>query len=253
MKSKTLRLISLLVLIAFGACTAKAPILFYKDESERNPRCLQLKAGLLIENVQEALKAVNIKTPIFPIFSYFKAEFPKTKQAEFLSDMIRQYFLDSGIFNYVYNYPFENEDIDIIVNLRLNKFKLYNDKLVANLTTYGNLVIPIGAMFVFKSLGMQLAVLSVAVSIPIFITEIYNVEYDFYVELMLPDGKKINGYEAQGKGKKTLGALKDPYGEYLYYRSIFKKVFLKVMDEIKDKILADREKIIQAYRGFLLK
>jgi hypothetical protein len=217
--------------------------LFYKDSAESNPQRLPLRAGLVIENTQAIADNVNVGggvgslLPIIPLYLFkFHAEFPKGKEGEFLADMIRQYFVDSGVFDYIYPFPFKNIDTDIVVNIKINSFKLKNKK---SWNYMKNCVFP---MIPFVGYFSQFVLPN----------EKYSAEYNFTAQILLPNGKLIKEYTISGFGKQSVGFFKEPYGKYLFYNSIFKKTFLKLMDEIKAKIIMDRDLIIQSYKSFLV-
>lgn len=241
-RMKKIIAVSLLVLF-LSACTSRIPILYYKDSAESNPQKLPLRAGLKIENAQAIGDNVNVKggmgtfLPLIPLYLYtFHAEFPKGKEAEFMADMIRQYFVDSGIFDYIYPFPFKNTDVDIIVNLKLNKFVLKNSKSWNYIKNSIFPIIPVIGSF-----------------LPFILTnEKYSAQYDFTAQILLPNGKLIKEYNVFGVGKESVSFGKEPYGKYLFYNSIFKKKFLQLMDEIKAKIIMDRDPIIQSYKNFLV-
>lgn len=246
-------LICSFLVICFSACTTKLPILMYKDSSEKNPDAFPLRAGIIIVNTQ-ALDGIKVDggmapiIPLVPLYMYsFRAEFPKGKETEFLADMVRQYFLDVGVFDYTYNYPFKKTDVDIIIELKLNKFHLYNDKLLNYLMNQG-MFIPIPLSFISPIIGMVGSL--VGSILPLFIKEKYTAEYDFELNVLRPDGKRIKNYKGYKKDSDTVGSLQ-AYGEYLWYKSVFKKCFLSLMNDLKDKMMSDRDEIIQAYKKFL--
>ena len=235
----TKRIILVLVIFTFMiGCTMKAPILLYKDSSERNPGMLPLRAGLVVENTQ-VLQGINVKSkqgallPLIPLyFLTLKAEFPKGKEAEFMADMIRQYYVDSGIFEYNYQYPYKKSDVDIIVKTRLNKFSVKNSKSWDYLyNSVLSFVVPFGQFFLPQAK--------------------FYADYDITVSILLPNGKLIKEFNASKNGKDSVSMFGQPYGEYMFYKSIFKKIFINTMDSIKEGILIDRDKIIQAYKEFL--
>ncbi len=249
-----------------------SPIMFYKDHKIDDPDKIPLRAGLKTSLLQ-GVKGVDVESSkwmfIFPIYKYV-GEFPKGKEGEFLSDMVRQYFLDTSMFEYVYNSPFRTQDVDVIVNVKLNKFILKNNKgwvtfrnMVPLMSLGASIALPLltnssdstgtassSSTMYWVSLGIMMLPLVFEMALP---AEKYYAEYDIDVELLLPNGEEIKTYRKVGSGNESVGLSDRPYSEYLFYKSIFKKVFLALLDETRAEIKKDKDLIINKYKEFLIR
>ncbi|HUU36693.1 MAG TPA: hypothetical protein VMW46_00640 [Candidatus Desulfaltia sp.] len=263
-----------LVLCILVSCTIKSPVLMYKDQRVDDPDKIPLRAGLKIVSLQ-GFQGVDIKssqaTLMIPLITY-KGEFPKGKESEFLSDMVRQYFFDTSMFDYIYNSPFRNQDVDIILYLKLNRFILRNNKGWVTFRNVLNLIgtaAPLVLPFVLQrssndltskssppstsTIGLASAGLLVIQLLPLVLPqEKFYTEYDIELELFLPNGEKIISFKKLGSGKELVRIFGKPFGEYLYHKSIFRKVFLSIMDEIRGEIKKNRDLIIAKHKEWLI-
>ncbi len=245
----------------------------YKDQRLEDPDKIPLRAGLKITSLQ-GFQGVDIKsaqeTLMIPLITY-QGEFPKGKESEFLSDMVRQYFYDTSMFDYIYNSPFRNQDVDIILNCKLNRFILKNNKGWVTFRNVLNLIgtaAPLVLPFVLQrssndstsksspsatsTIGLASAGLLVIQLIPFVLPqEKFFTEYDIELELLLPSREKIISFRKLGSGKESVRSFGQPFGEYLYHKSIFRKVFLSIMDEISGEIKKNRDLIIAKHREYL--
>ncbi|RPI00509.1 MAG: hypothetical protein EHM64_17050 [Ignavibacteriae bacterium] len=263
-----------LVLGILVSCTMKSPVLMYKDQRVDDPDKIPLRAGLEIVSLQ-GHQGVDIKSRqtilMIPLVTY-QGEFPKGKESEFLSDMVRQYFIDASMFDYIYNFPFRNQDVDIILNFKLKKFILQNNKGWVTFRNVLNLLgtaAPLALPFVLKrssndltstgstvstsTIGLASAGLLAIQLLPFVLPqEKFYTEYEIELEVLLPNGEKIISFRKLGSGKESVRIFRQPFGEYLYHGSIFRKVFLSIMDEIRGEIKENRDLIIAKHKEWLI-
>ena len=75
-----------------------------------------------------------------------------------------------------------------------------------------------------------------------------DTEYDIELEVLLPNGEKIISFRKSGSGKESVRIFGQAFGEYLYHKSIFRKVFLSIMDEIRGEIKKNKDLIIAKHK-----
>ncbi len=222
------RIMSVAVLVSVvlcSGCVMKVPALMYKAQAVANPNKLPLTVGVEKCKFMGSRKLVDVGYVTIPIpFLIIHGGFPKTDQREFVADSVAQYFRDANVFNYSYAAPFDKKDVDLTVQVTFDKYRNSGNKVWPTILTlpYVNILGLILPQDFFKS-------------------EI-KVTFDLYAR----DSTKVLSYSTNATDKDAVWIYSQPYGEYMWYKSVFRQTFLRVLDEFKEKVEADRNQIIAA-------
>ncbi len=218
-------IVLLAVLLFSTGCVVKSPILMFKGKSVKNPNRLPLKAGVVLNAAQRG-KISEFLTFTLPIpFYIITAAFPKINEQEFILDSVVQYLKDTELFDFTYSFPFDKRDVDVILEVKIN------DILAKNSTPY-SLIWQLPFLNILTLLGVP--------------QERFSMLFDIRVDVKQPDGTLITSYKARWSDADWVTIYEMPYADYMWYESVFRDVFMKVLDSISAKITSDSEQIISA-------
>lgn len=217
------------ILLGPVGCQMKTPVIFYKEAAESNPKKINAKIGVDMPNFSEAGKLIQMKSTnfvlIIPAYT-FTADFPKRVDREFFVDLMHQYLKDSDMFSYAYSTPFDKNDVDLVMESDVRKFKYTNGSWGTTWSCIGQVI------GIVPFVGLILTLIWIF-AVP---QEKFAVEMDMEVTLKTADGQLVGKYEASASGKDSIKMLAQPWGEYMWYKSVGRRIFLEVLDGIRGKM-----------------
>jgi hypothetical protein len=162
-------------------------------------------------------KVTDLSTYIFPWY-FITGGFPKRDEMEFLRDSIVRDLHDTRTFRYTYPAPFEARAVDVVIDVTVTDIKAAN---AHGWATFINLP--------FISL-LQL------VGVP---SEFFTARMAFQFDVRTRDGDLIASYTATHGETDSVTLYELPWANYIWARSVFRKVFLACMDDFRAALLAD--------------
>ncbi len=237
-----LALFCVAVVISSG-CVVRSPILMYKQYSVRdNPNRLPVKAGIAKVKLAQETSVASIVTFSLPIpFMTTTAVFPKDTEEGFLEDSLLQYIRDVKLFDFAYSSPFDKRDVDVILNFTFERFTASNNKLYSEGLLLFNFLVPY--------IVPQLSILGIInpFALP---QEIFSANIELHLDVNLPDGTKVTSYQSSHYGTEAVWIYGQPYANYTWYNSVFRKVFLRALDDIKGQLEGDSDHIVNAVEKY---
>jgi hypothetical protein len=174
----------------------------------------------------------DIKTYMMLGIYQMGAKMPRRDEVDFFSKAIGDYFRDTKTFSYCYDAPFSMEDVDLVLRPKISELKLSNSILGTTIGTLGLVPFVNLAVVVYQLVGLP--------------QETFSMEYDLQIVVETPAGKKIAEYQIQGNGSDSVNLYEQPFGNYMWYDSVFQKEFFMGMDSVKEQMKADHSKILAA-------
>ena len=222
--------LALAAVISTG-CAVRSPVLMFTRQSTTNPKQLPLRVGIVLEASpdQDPTTIITVQYNPFPIMT-LTAAFPKPVEMEYVQDAVVDYFRDSGLFRYTYPYPFDSRDVDVVVRVRPTRILCDND------TGYSGGITLAESLLSYIGLIMILACPQ----------EHFSADFAMEFIVQKPDGTEIAKYTAAQADKAWVYIYAQPFANYMWYESVFRKCFLGVMDEVRGHIERDADKITAA-------
>jgi hypothetical protein len=206
----------------------------FPRQSTTNPKQLPLRAGVGLQASAEE-DPTHIVTHhwvlIVPIL-YFRAKMPKPVEMEYVQQAVVDYFRDHSVFQYTYPYPFDPQDVDVI--LRVRPVELRCD----NLTPYSSGLTLVSQFFPPPPLSLLVLLLAPQ--------ERFTGKFALEFTLETPKGEEIAVYELNGKDTQWVWIYSQPFANYMWYNSVFRTQFLQVMDGVRTRIEQDSDQIMAA-------
>lgn len=209
-------------------CSIKSPALMFTRQSTTSPKQLPVRAGVVVEG-SAAHDPTDIFTYQFP-FVFLHAQFPKPVEMEYFSDCVVDYFRDFATFQYTYPSPFDPRDVDLVVVVRPKIASAANNTGYSTAMTIAPQFLPgLGALVPF-----------------VLPQEQFSSDFTLEFALQTRDGREIATYESSASGSEWVWIYKQPFANYMWYDSVFRKSFFSVMEEVKQAIEKDSDKIMAA-------
>ena len=230
------RMLSALVLLLVGiclltGCTFKSPVLLIARGSALSAKKLPLSVGVVTEGYQHQ-SVTQISTYQFP-FVFMKGQLPKPIELEYITDCITDYFRDYGVFDYVYAYPFDPTDVDLILRVKPNTLEMANTPYGTGMSVGGfvvSMIIP----------GVQLIAI-LALPQEQFVS---NLDVGFAVET--PEGGAVAEYSFAANDEDWVWIYSQPFGNYIWHNSVHRTTFFELMDSLKTALEKDADELVGA-------
>lgn len=225
--------VGLIGLAVWGTgCTSTSPILLQLPSERGGTAEIPLKVGITTAEKSGDQVLTKIDTCAeLGIFHYY-AKMPRRSEPDYFSQSVGDYFRDTKTFSYCYDSPFDRNDIDLVVRMKMKDFRISNTQLGTALNNLS--IIP------YVGLCVNLYLLAGGRQ------ETFLIQYSLEMIVETPAGKEIARYETSGSGADGINIYEQPFGNYMWYDSIFQKEFFKAMDYFVSQMKNDRAKIMQA-------
>jgi hypothetical protein len=236
MKKMCRAVVGSIVLIGMVAimagCSSTSPILLQLPSERGGTADLPIKVGILASEKPGEQKLSNIETCNQCGMFKFYAKMPRRSEVDYFSQSVGDYFRDTKTFSYCYDAPFDRNDVDMLFRIRMKDFRIDNTFFGTGIAHAA--VIPYVGLCTTGWLllgGKQ---------------ETFLIQYDLEAIIETPEGREIARYETSGSGKDGVSLYEQPFGNYMWYDSIFQQEFFKAMDYFVAQMKKDRTKIMQA-------
>lgn len=213
-----------------SGCSSTAPVLMQLPAVSGSSADFGYTVG-----VQRAIKSgdqklSHLKTYQMLGFYQYGGRMPRREEVDYLSRSIADYLRDTKTFTYVYDDPFNRNDVDLIIVPKIEVFDLSNSILG---TVMGNVsFVPVVGMFIS---------LSQIIGVP---QETFHFEYKFTIDVENRAGKTLASYTYSGEDWEWANMYDQPFGNWLWYDSLFQREFFKALDKFKADINADASRLM---------
>jgi hypothetical protein len=165
------------------------------------------------------------------------ARMPRRSETDYLNKSIANALRADGMFKYVYSSPYDPEDIDLAITVHL-------EKCVMNNTMYGTLInhvvcLPLPPFTTFVQIGELVGIVPM---------EKFVVQWNIVFKLSTPSGKIIKQYRHACDETDMVNLWSQPFGNYMWYDSIFIKNFEAAIDAFSRTFQKDRALILGAIK-----
>ena len=185
---------------------------------------IDVKAGVrVLASRDKAL--TSIKTwQAFGIYT-ISAGFPKRDEMEFFRDSICRDLFDTCTFRYTYPAPFEDAAVDLIVEVTATDVEMSNNK------TYSVIIGNVPYVNIVTLFGVP--------------QEYFHARLGLKFDVKTPDGAVVKSYTTTHEGREGVSLYRMPWANYIWYRSVFRRVFLSAMDDFRKKLVEDKALLLQ--------
>jgi hypothetical protein len=216
----------------FTGCTSTSPVLLQLPSERAGSAKLPLKAGVTVVEKSGSQQISTIETCAqFGLWKFF-AKMPRRSEVEYFSQSVGDYFRDTKTFSYCYDDPFDRNDVDLVVRMRAKDLKIENTALGTTVQTLNSIPYIGLCSNLYTLVGGRI--------------ETFKITYSLEMIVETPSGEEISRYEISGSGKDGVDVYEQPFGNYMWYDSIFQKEFFKAMDYFVAQMMDDRSKIMGA-------
>ncbi len=219
----------------WSGCSSTSPVLLQLPGERAGTAEIPLKVGIAraVKSGQQTL--TDISTCFLLNCTTMHAKMPRRDEVDYLGKSIGDYLRDTKIFSYCYDEPFDRNDIDVILRPRFNNVRLHNSGYGTFMNSW--------ATIPYLGFPVQVAML---LGLP---QELFRARYNISISLETPTGYEIALYDVHVYMKNAVNIYKQPYGNYMWYNSVFQKAFFSAMDQFVAQLRRDRNMILRAASG----
>jgi len=210
-----------------------SPVLLETPSSKTRAEALPLAVGVKAPEVTGSHRVSNIMTYQTLGIMGVGARMPRRDETDYFNKSITDALRANGNFQYIYATPFDPQDVDLVLNVKLRSCKLEN----SNYGTIINHCQMIPTVGIFVSIGTLVGVIPM---------EYFTVSWAIDFELATRDGKVIKTYSHACNEWQFVNMWKQPFANYMWYESIFLKNFTKAMGTLTQGLETDRAEILKA-------
>jgi hypothetical protein len=234
-KSYALAIITCIITGMGSGCRIVSPILLETPSSKSRVEAMPVALGIKAPDVSGSHRVSNIMTYQTLGIMATGARLPRRDETDYINKSITDALRANGTFQYIYATPFDRQDVDLVLSVKLRSCKLDN-------SNYGTIInhcqmIPIPPIGQLISLGMLVGVIPM---------EQFSVNWKIDFELATRDGKIIKTYSHACDEQAFVNMWKQPFANYMWYESIFLKNFTSAVATLTKGVEKDRAEILQA-------
>lgn len=222
--------VGVVVLISSVMCGCKmaSPILLQPPSAKKVDVEFPCKIG--VNSVQKAggSRISNVGLYIFPAV-FFEGKMPRRTETDYVLQSIADHLNDYSMFKYAYIQPYDPEKVQLVLEMSFEEYDCnsYMDG------TYGTLI------------NLPYISLLQLVGVP---QDIFESTIKCTCTLKTPAGVEIATYSYEADASEGVTIYKMPYGNYLWYESIFRREFDSMMQSFYAQMRKDRDRVMAAVR-----
>jgi hypothetical protein len=224
-------LLSLLVLCS--GCRIVSPLMLEPSSDQASGDALPLAVGVSPIQKDGAQRLTHVQTYQVLGIMGMSARMPRREEPDYLNKSIANALQASGTFQYVYPTPFDHADVDVVISVEVRNCRLANTPF-GTVTNHLQMV-PTAGMVI--SIGQLLAIIP---------QEHFKMEWEMVCKVSTREGRLIKEYTHVCKDGDFVSLWSQPFGNYMWYESLFVKQFGAAMDLFTTSIRNDRSEILQA-------
>lgn len=216
-------------------CSSTSPVLLQLPSEQAGTADVPLKVGIEKAHKPGDQRLSDISTCTGLGCYTFHARMPRRDEVDYFSRAIGDYLRDAKAFSYCYDQPFDRNDVDLVLSPRLNDVRLYNSGYGTFMAVWSSIPYIGLPPQILQLLGMP--------------QQLYRAKYDLTVVVSTPTGREVARYSAAVFERDAVNMYKQPFGNYLWYDSVFQEAFFKAMNQVLVQMKADRSRLMQAASG----
>jgi len=213
-------------------CSSTSPVLLQLPSERGGTAEIPLKVGITSGQRAGEQKVSTIDTCAQYGLWHFYAKMPRRSELNYFNKSIGDFFRDTKAFTYCYDEPFDRNDVNIVVRVDVKDLKIDNTALGTTIQTINSIPYLGLCGNLYTLLGGPI--------------ETFVMSYNLELIIETPAGKELSRYQFSGSGREGVNVYEQPFGNYLWYNSVFQKEFFKAMDYFVSQMKKDRDKIMQA-------
>lgn len=207
--------------LQLAGCRTTSPVMLQLPSAKNGDAAIPAKIGVNPIAKSGSTRISDIGYTIIGIY-WIEAKMPRRAEADYVQQAIADHLNDSRVFQYAYITPFDKQKVDLTMDIAFDRYNLTNARTYANIINipYINLLTLFG--------------------IP---QDIFRSDIQATCTLKTTAGAEIARYTYSGKASDSVTLYAMPYGNYLWYESVFRQQFDQMMTTFYRGIEADKAKI----------
>lgn len=164
------------------------------------------------------------------------ARMPRRSEPDYLNKSLTAALRADGLFKYVYATPFDRDDVDLVLTFDVQKATLKN-------SAYGTIV---NHLQMVPAVGFLVGLGQLVTLVP---QEHFSIEWDITCTVTDRSGKALKTYTHRCRDRDFVNLWEQPFGNYMWYESVFLKHFRDACDTFAAGMNEDRAELLRAARG----
>ena len=162
---------------------------------------------------------------------------PRRSETDYLNKSIANALRANGMFKYVYSTPYDPEDVDLVLTVHI-------EKCIMNNTMYGTVLNHV----VCVPIPLVPQIIQVGELVGVIPMEKFIVQWNIVYKVSTPSGKVIKQYRHECNETEMVNLWAQPFGNYMWYDSIFLKNFEAGITAFEKTFKKDRALILGAIK-----
>jgi hypothetical protein len=222
----------LLGLAMWGSgCSSTSPVLLQLPSERGGTAEIPLKIGVDNASKPGSQQITDIDTCAVLAFRQYYGKMPRRSEVNYFAASVGDYLRDTKTFSYCYDAPFDRNDVDLVLKLNLDAVSMHNSGFWG---TFMNS----WASIPYLGFPVQIGYL---VGLP---QEGFGSDLKYTAVIETPVGKEVARYKLAADMNDFVNMYEQPYGNYMWYDSVFQKAFFSTLDQLKASLVKDRAKIM---------
>lgn len=225
--------VAAILVVFLTGCAMVSPVLLQLPTEDAGSGKVPLKVGLAQVQKAGGQDLTHISTYAMLGIYQFYGRMPRRSEADYMSRAMGDYLRDKKTFSYIYNEPFDRNDVNLVLKARLADFDMKNNTGFSTLLQHVGMIPVVGivgAVWMLAGLPM----------------EFFATSQDLEFVLETPAGKEVATYRFKTGASDGVNMYEQPFGNYMWYDSVFQQEFFKLMGQFEAAVSQDRAKLMAA-------
>jgi hypothetical protein len=209
-------------------CKTTSPVMLQLPTEKTGDASIPAKIGVnpIVKN--GGSRVCDIGFTIFAVY-WLDAKMPRRTETDYVLQSVADHINDNRIFQYAYITPFDAKKVNLTMDIVFDRYLLSNGG-----GTYATIMnLPIIGLLCLAGVPQ----------------EKFQSDMQATCILKTTAGAEISRYSFSGKAKDSVTLYQMPYGNYLWYESMFRQQFDQMMTTFYRGIEADKAKILVAIQN----
>jgi hypothetical protein len=210
-------------------CKTSSPVMLQQPSEKKGDAAIPAKIGVnpIIKNGGSRISDIGFT--IFFVY-WIDAKMPRRVETDYVLQAVADHINDSRIFQCAYITPFDSRKVNLTMDVVFDKYLLSNA----------------GGGVYATVMNLPFINLLTLVGVP---QEIFKSDMQATCILKTTAGAEISRYTFSSKASDAVTIYAMPYGNYLWYESMFRQQFDQMMTSFYRGIEADKAKILAAIQN----
>lgn len=215
--------------LQMAGCRTSSPVMLQLPSEKTGDAAIPAKIGVNPIVKSGGSRISDIAFTIFFVY-WIDAKMPRRVETDYVLQAVADHINDNRIFQCAYITPFDSRKVNLTMDIVFDKYKLSNAGGGAYATV----------------MNLPLINLLTLVGVP---QEIFKSDMQATCILKTTAGAEISRYTFASKASDAVTIYAMPYGNYLWYESMFRQQFDQMMTSFYRGIEADKAKILSAIQN----